>query len=137
MVAERDGQTRSCRFVVNAVLVGAPANRREVLMRSMLKDRRQIIRFLLMLLGDIEGGPAESDGAGSPSVWRGTSAFSSEHDQALLEPLLRALDRDPSRLDQVERILRDLGLGSGDEALLEGFEELFAPIWEARGKVKA
>jgi hypothetical protein len=131
VVADCSGQTQACRFVVNAPLSGAPADRRETLLRSMLQDRRQVIRFLLLLLGDFDGGVAEHGNDGV-SPWRGRSPFASEDDQALLEPLLRALDRDPSRLDHVERILRDLGYEHDNEALPEGIRELFLPIWQAR-----
>ena len=135
IVAELDGVRQECRFVVNARLVGAPADRKEQLLRSMLKDRRQLIKFIMLLLGDTDD---ELGGVGSGSAGatfgRGASSLAPDS-EALLEPLLRALDRDPSRLDHVERLLRDLGVDG--EAVPEGLMELFAPIMEARQKARS
>jgi hypothetical protein len=130
-------RSRSCRFVLNVTLDGAPANRREVLLRGMLRDRGQLTRFLLLLLGDTGDDPA---------AWRqaldagltGSAGLQVLEAQALLEPLLRALDRDPSRLDHVDRLLRDLGAGSSaDSAVPDGLADIFAPIWEARQKTRS
>jgi hypothetical protein len=125
-------RSRSCRFVLNVPLVGAPADRHEVLLRSMLRDRGQLMRFLLLLLGDTDGDPAawrQAFGLGSAAA----AGLQAAEAHALLEPLLRALDRDPSKLDHVERLLRDLGSEvSAEKTLPDGLAEIFAPIWEAR-----
>lgn len=123
-----------CRFVVNAELQGAPADRREALLRSLLRDRRQVMRFLLLLLadddqllyGDVgrqfrlrQDGATEGNGGGS---------------EALLETLLRALHRHPERLDDVERLLRDLeATETPDEPLVPpGLREVLEPLLAAR-----
>jgi hypothetical protein len=127
--ASIDESSRSCQFFVNAKLEGAPSNRREVLLRSMLRDKKQLIRFLLLLLDDVDDGIV----LGSPMAQLGANAgpvASSSDVQVLLEPLLRALDREPTRLDQVARLLSDLGDGS--DIIPDGLREVFAPIWEAR-----
>ena len=53
--------------------------------------------------------------------------------EALLEPLLRALDREPTRLDDVARILSDLrSTEDGRAKLPASMDEIWAPIWAAR-----
>ena len=128
-------RSRSCRFVLNVTLEGAPANRNEVLLRSMLRDRGQLIRFLLLLLGDTGDDPAAWRQA-LDSGLAASAGLQVMEAQALLEPLLRALERDPSRLDHVDRLLRDLGVGSTEDgAVPDGLSEIFGPIWEARKRI--
>lgn len=54
----------------------------------------------------------------------------------LLEPLLKALDRDPRRIDQVARLVDDLSrLEKGRSLLPEDFLQAWKPIWAARKTV--
>ena len=46
--------------------------------------------------------------------------------------LLRALDRDPARLDEVDRLYRELGQG----LFPERFSEIWGPIWAARERLR-
>ena len=88
--------------------------------------------FLLLLLtgapdeiGGSLGGDQPSDG----KQW-GLGGGSSD---ALLEPLLRALDRNPACLDEVASILDDLRATEAGRAKLPvGLEAVWAPIWQAR-----
>ena len=132
----RGAQAGEVAFVVNADLVGAPANRREQLLRHLLRDRAGVLRFLLLLLADLSDDPllataaAAREGAGADAR--------SAPSPALLEMLLRALDRDEGRLDAVERLLRDLRETDGGEGLVpEGLHELFQAVWAARREVPA
>jgi hypothetical protein len=135
-VTVKVNETRaSCRFVVNADLRGAPSDRRESLLRSLLRDRRQVIRFLLLLLADDEqvihgevGGSAF--GGGAPG-----GAFGTDGTEALLETLLRTLHRAPERLEEVARLLRDLEATETPEDPLvpPGLREVLDPILAARG----
>lgn len=129
------GEARhSIRFLVNAELVGAPANRRDRLLRHMLQDRRSVLRFLLLLLSDFaDGATADSNGKGGS--WKGAFRSAAES-EALLEPLLRALDRTPARLDAISSLLTELASTDEGKALIpEGLPELFAAVWSARDTV--
>jgi len=135
-VAE-EGSRRACaRFVLNLPLVGAPADRRERILRALLSNREQVLRFLLFLLSEFgaDGNPADLAGglfADKQNFGSGWQSF------PLFESLLRALDRSPEKLDQVARLVEDLRGGEGSESLLpEGFEEVWRPIWEARQRVQ-
>lgn len=123
-----------CRFVVNAELHGAPPDRREALLRSLLRDRRQVLRFLLLLLADDDqllhgdvGGQLRSPGEGAAGG-NGSGA------EALLETLLRTLHRNPQRLDDVERLMLDLEATETPEDPLVpvGLREVLVPLLAAR-----
>jgi len=90
------------------------------------------LRFLLYLLADqdqLSSVPSESaDLAADGSV--ATGAFASA---ALFEHLVRALQRNPRRLDEVNRLVIDLRASPESEMLLpDGFNSVWEPIWAAR-----
>lgn len=135
-VTAKVNETRAtCRFVVNADLRGAPADRREALLRSLLRDRRQVIRFLLLLLADDHQVIHGDVDIGAPASGGGDRAAGRDGTEALLETLLRTLCRAPERLNEVARLLRDLeATETPDDPLVPpGFREIFEPILAARG----
>ncbi len=92
--AEFKGTAISDRFVLNVPAEGMPDDRRERVLRALLKNRSRVLQFLLFLLaeeGDIgaylAGKASGGNGEGDPvrGLLGGTS---------LLEPLLTALHRD-------------------------------------------
>ena len=126
------------RFVATATLVGAPENRKERLLRLLLKDRRRVLQLLfLILLG--EGADvsafvqaARRDGIapqGSLGGW----------DQAsLLEALLQTLSHAPRRIDDAARLISDLErTPEGKNLLPEGLNEIWEPVWAAREALKS
>jgi hypothetical protein len=51
----------------------------------------------------------------------------------LLEPLLQALDRQPTRLDQIARLIEDLRQSpEGRQLVSDQFLSIWEPIWTAR-----
>lgn len=133
VTVEHVGNSSSCRFVLNTQLLGQPAGRQDVLLRNMLRDRRQVIRFLLLLLSDSDidlADPSLPEASGSEVQW---GTMGSRHSEALLEPLMRALERDPGRLDQIDSLIRDLqSSGDATQLLPPGLQKIWGPIWEAR-----
>ena len=121
------------RFVATAELVGAPENRKQRLLRSLLKDRGRVLRLLLLILMD-EGADvsafvqaAHRDDTGS------ARSFGRWHEAGLLEALLRSLSRNPGRIDEAARLIADLGrTEEGQDLLPEGFAEIWKPVWAAR-----
>jgi hypothetical protein len=123
------------RFVLRIPLEGAPENRRDRILRHLLSDPERVLRFLLLLLTD--------SGAREFSQWAGASL---EHDgsggpihflfeSTLFESLLRALDRDPERIDQVTQLIEDLcQTPEGRQLLPPRLEEILSPIREVRRK---
>jgi hypothetical protein len=127
-----EGSNRAETFVLRADLVDAPADRRERLLRSFLKDRKRLLRFLMFLLAD----DAELADAMGHAVEKGNGADASEAAQsngALLESLLRTLHRTPHRLDAVARLVEDVKRQPDcGELLPPDFDAVWASVWAAR-----
>jgi hypothetical protein len=129
-------KTGACRFVLNLPLIGAPADRRQRLLRSLLRDREQVLRLLLLLLSNggldarelLQGGEGADEG--------GRSGVFSE--RQLFESLMRTLDREPARLDDVANLVADLQGNPETSGLLpEGLAEIWAPIAAVRQRLKS
>jgi hypothetical protein len=121
------------RFVLRVPLEGAPENRRDRILRHLLSDPERVLRFLLLLLTDSGarefsqwvGASPEHDGKGGP--------IHSLFESTLFESLLRALDRDPERIDEVTQLIEDLcQTPEGRQLLPLRVEEILSPIREVR-----
>ena len=126
------------RFAVTAELVGVPENRKERLLRSLLKDRRRVLRLLFLILMD-EGADVSAfvEAAGHEKTAQ-QGVFGSWDHVALLEALLRSLSRNPERIDQAARLIADLGsTPEGEELLPEGLNEIWEPVWAAREALRS
>jgi hypothetical protein len=130
----KEGRSAERRFVVSVPLDGAPADRRERLLQSLLKDRRQVLRLLLLLLSDdgLDVAQLVDEGEGQDgSGWRRLAGWG---EPTLLEALLHSLIRDPKRLDQAARLIKDLKrTPEGRELLPPELDEIWEPVWKVRG----
>ncbi|MEN3284728.1 MAG: hypothetical protein V7607_5868 [Solirubrobacteraceae bacterium] len=126
----RDGDVEHVdEFVLNLPLHDAPADRHAQITRALLSSRSEVVRYLLYLLAGqgveavralIEADPAAKSSAdvANPLVV-----------VPLVESLLRTLDRDPSRLTAVRRIVEDLSATEhGVDLLPEGWEAIWEPV---------
>jgi hypothetical protein len=113
-------------FVLKLPLDGAPADRDARLLLAMLSNRERLLRYLLMLL---EGADLDlrGDGEGKGGRWGDWNSLGS-FGIPLLEPLLRTLAEDPSRLDHIERLVQDLEKTEEGRRLLP--DELVV-VWSA------
>ena len=132
---ERAGKRMTETMAVNATLSGAPADRTQRLLASLLRDRGELIRFLMMLLSDA-GILSLGAGTGAEGgVWAWAGSAGSE---SLLEPLLRALAADPTRLDEIASLVEELSkTPEGTSMLPDGWAEIWKPIWDARKEAVA
>lgn len=129
-------EERHCRFVLTLPLIGAPADRRERIMRELLSDQKRVFRFLMLLLAD-EGVDPFAAGAPGQKTALGADAAASFIPSGLLEMMLRALDHAPGRLDHVESLLGQLSRDAEGRALLpDGFDAVWQPIWQHRLRAK-
>lgn len=129
--AERGGEVAVERLVLNVPLTGVPAHRTGSVLASVIRDRRDLLRFLLMLLAADETAPAER--VADLRGLLGGEWGSGREELALLEPLLRALARDPSRVDRVAELIEDMSATpQGRERLPSRLTEIWEPIVEAR-----
>ena len=123
-------------FVIRADLIGAPGNREDAVLASLLTDRASLIRFLLLLMGSIEDAMAAFDPSGqgiTPFIWNASPATSADA-FALLEPLLRTAARDPKRLGDIARIMHRLAEHPQTAAIIPAdWAAVWEPIREALG----
>ena len=134
-VSARLGETeKSVSFVLNLPLEGLPADRDERLMLTILQDREQVLRYLLMLLFATD----------EQLAGEGLHLWDPEHEGAgngllelpLFESLLKALHRDPAQLDSVAQLVNDLKkTEQGRKLLPEEFEKVWEPIERARAEL--
>lgn len=134
---QADGLSKDLGFVVNAELLGAPEDRRERWLAQLLRDRGDLVRFLLFLLGtdataalvDLERDLLQApDAAGQLEDGRPGAILAN-----LFEPMVRALAHEPARLDDIARLVDDLSRTEEGRALLpEGWAAVWEPIWAAR-----
>jgi hypothetical protein len=132
--AAKDELDLSCEFVLNVPLIGAPADRQGRLLLALLRNREQLLKYLLMLLADDEESARRLvetfDGDGRNHHADGSA---DGFGLPLLEPLLQALDRKPARLDQIARLIEDLQQSpEGRQLVSEQFLGIWEPIWAAR-----
>jgi len=122
-------------FVLKLPLEGAPADRNERILRAMLKDKSQVLRLMLLLLSLDRG----SDPAGILTGELGVGELGKWRPGAppgilpLFECMVRAMARDPRRLDDLNSLIQDLkGHPETRELLPDDLDEIWGPIWEAR-----
>jgi len=129
----------SVRFVLNIPLVNAPENRNECLLRHLLSDKTKVLRFLLLLLSDFDASEFSKffTTTGKHDGENGILAHGLS-ESTLFESLLRALDRSPEHIDQVEQIIADLQqTPEGRELLPEDLDAIWGPILEVRRRTRS
>ena len=124
-------------FVLNLPLEGAPEDRQDRVVRSLIENRDQLLRYILFLLA------AGDEGAASSSDLRRlleghTGAGTDVPQPYLLETMLRALHRSPAQLARVASLLDVLRKAPGSSELLSiEFQSVWEPIWETAQQVMA
>ena len=137
LIVEDGGTRHESRFVLNLPMIGEPSNRREAVLRSLLRNRGDVLRYLLFLLADDEAQATmmlTGLGRGTANNGDGPNFFSQPD---LFEMLVKTLDRAPQRLDLISKLVEDLRsqASDGEELLPEGFDEVWGPIWAARQRI--
>lgn len=125
------------RFVLNLPLKGAPTDRHERVLRSFVRDRDRVLRFLLLLLAERELEARDLAGLGEGYDGARARPFGTMWGPTLFEALVRTLERNPARLDDVARLVEDLRKSPESAALLpHGFEAIWEPIWATRQRMR-
>lgn len=114
-------------FAIRVELVGAPEDRPQRVLRSILETSDDVRRYLLLLLAGTDVPVASL--VGGAGLGEGSWASGSFAGPGLFERLLMTLTRDPSDLRRVARFVDDLETDDdhGSERLPDGF----LPVWEA------
>jgi hypothetical protein len=124
--------TEELRFLCNFKLIGAPADRKERVMLSIIHNRDDFLRFLLLLLADgHDVNPTIEDTFKKDSRSSVTSSAASLF--PLFEVLLKSLHNHPEQLDTIAEIVSSLRKSEeGLRILPDGFLELWDQIWSVR-----
>ncbi|PQO29009.1 phospholipase D family protein [Blastopirellula marina] len=123
------------RFVLNIPLTGVPENRDEAILRELLSDRDRVLRFLILLL--LDSGARDLGKIMQTQTGEGDSQgfMESLFGATLFESLLKALHRDPERLEQVAEVIQDLRkTDEGQRLLPEDLQQIWEPIWAVRAE---
>jgi hypothetical protein len=125
-------------FVLRIPVQGLPLDRQARLLRAMLKNRDQVMRYLLFILAD---GKSEMSGGGialldALSDDSGDTTYKYQSEAPLFESLVQALHKNPTRLDQIARTVAELErTPEGKKLLPPKFHAIWSPIWEARQRL--
>jgi hypothetical protein len=132
------GMSLSEGFVLKLPLHDAP-DRRKCIMEKILKDKSQVLRLMMLLLS-LERG---SDPTGTfPGEWRGRDGGNGQPQLLpgmvpLFESMVRTLNNNPKRIDDLNNLILDLKKNPETNKLLpEGLNEIWEPIWQARMMMK-
>jgi len=121
--------TRRC--VLKAALTGSVDARRQDAVASILRSKADVLRYLVLLLGDPSYDALLAQAVGGSGAFAGTFSGDAGSDVALLEPLVRATGRDEDALARVASLVEELrDLPDGDQLVPDGFEELWDVVWQ-------
>jgi hypothetical protein len=128
------------RFVLNLPLEGMPENRQELLLKSLLTNSTDVVRYILFLLAQGETPEGKEIIVFGENLINWDQAEGQvrgrKPEPPLFEIMVRSLARNPEKLDQIARLVSDLGsTDSGRLLLPEGFLEIWEPIWQARQRL--
>lgn len=138
-ITAKIGRTQSSsRFTLNVPVTGMPEDRYEKILISIISDRARFLRYLLFLLA--EGQDLSSDTMELIHRMSSTSipadATAKFPSIPLFEEMVKALSRNPQKIDNIARLVNELQkTEDGREILPEGFEQIWTPIWEARQRM--
>jgi hypothetical protein len=114
------------RLVRKLPAIGMPADRAHAVLRDLIQSPERLLRFLRALLGGLEGlvdSLGHGEGGAGGSWGQGIDA------DTLLEDLVRAASRDPSRLAPIRRILDDLQQTKEGRAIIpDGLLETWSAV---------
>jgi hypothetical protein len=119
-------------FVMNLPLDGAPEDRQDRIIRSLIESSDQLLRYILFLLSSGDEAAASSGNLRRLLNLDAGSVGRNLPHPYLLETMLRALHRGPAQFDRVASLLDVLRKGSKSPELLgQGFQQIWEPIWDA------
>ena len=121
---------------MNLPLDGVPEDRQDRVVRSLIENRDQLLRYILFLLACGDEAAASSSDLGRLLRSPEEGADYGARNPYLLETMLRALYRSPAQLERVASLLEVLRRQPGNSELLSNdFQKIWEPIWDADQQV--
>lgn len=118
-------------FVMNLPLDGAPEDRQDRVVRSLIENRDQLLRYILFLLACGDEAAASSGDLRKLLEAAGNPAGYARQNPYVLETMLRALHRSPRQLERVASLLEVLRKQpSSSELLSDDFQKIWEPLWD-------
>jgi hypothetical protein len=125
-------------FVMNLPLHGAPDDRQDRVVRSLIGSRDQLLRYILFLLASGDEETTSSGDLRRLLISGDKDAHANMPKPYMLETMLRALHREPAQLERVASLLEVLRKAPGSVELLEDdFQKVWNPIWDAAREAMA
>lgn len=130
--AADQGKKSKVSFVLNLPAEGMPADRRQGILRTLLRSKSEVLRFLLLLLAGDGIQAAGWSNAEKALCETAAGGIGAGFGLPLFESLVRTLHNDPERLEHVARTVQDLAATEEGRALLpDDFEAIWGPIRQA------
>jgi hypothetical protein len=102
-------------FVLGVASDGFPERERDAaIVRDIVRNRDGFLRYVMLLLAEagLDGGAF----GGGGSMWTRSRTGQTDDDTLpIFESMTRAYCEDPARLGSVDRLLTEMGIGSGGE----------------------
>jgi hypothetical protein len=105
-------------FVMNLPLNGAPEDRQDRVVRSLIENRDQLLRYILLLLASGDEGAASSSDLRRLLESTEAGVGYTRQNPYVLETMLRTLHRSPGQLERVASLLEVLRKQPGSSELL-------------------
>ena len=113
-------------FALGTKLIDLPDARNAEILRSMIENRGAFMRYIRLLLWDVNEAAKELFGAGQGGNPSGV--FGTTGDAPILEDMVRALAGDGRQLREIERLIQRLS--DSDTGRSEVIPEEFLKLWE-------
>lgn len=117
--------------VLKARLIGTPDDRQQRLLALLIGDAERFLRYLLLLLADAAN---DRDITSMADLFADAANDRSRlvvNDLPLLEAMLAAVTRGPSKLKHIARLLDELRTASDVELVPAEFDDLWRAVWAA------
>ncbi|MFW6030892.1 MAG: hypothetical protein ACOCRO_11665, partial [Halanaerobiales bacterium] len=133
IMIKTDKQEHELRFVLNLPIEGLPEGRKEKLLYSIISDRNKFIKYLIFLLSDNDSLADIINTLNLKRFSNNDEEYYSTIKIPLMEEMIRALSKDPQKLDAISRLVKKLKKsGKAAEILPEGFDLYWDPLMEVR-----
>jgi hypothetical protein len=117
----------ACRFVLNLPVDGLPEERLAAVVRTIVANREGFLKYLLFLLADIDEDGLPNDVLLALTTEGNRNGFTLESALPLMEEMMRALSREPARLDSIQSLIEDLvRTDQGRQMVDENFLKLWS-----------